>query len=206
MLDIKKMKNLDLLSVALGMSMDTEMFSEVTAYFGNLSAILKHSTFQELINIKGFGVKKANQLLAYRELMTRLVEDPLTQNPKITGPDAVVDLLQPILANEEIKHFKAVLLNHKNEVNSLEHLTTGTSNYGLLDIRGAYNLALRKNANSIIIVTNSITNDCSPSNEDITLGKRLSSAGELLGVKLNDFIILSSTSHKYTSFRQENLI
>jgi len=59
-------------------------------------------------------------------------------------------------------------------------------------------------AASVIFIHNHPTGNTEPSRDDIELTKRLIKAGELLGIKIHDHIIVSKKGH--TSMRENGVI
>mgnify|MGYP000868611852 FL=1 len=67
-----------------------------------------------------------------------------------------------------------------------------------------FKIAIKRNANSIILIHNHPSGDTTPSNEDINITNRLVDAGNLIGIKVLDHIIIGD--NKYLSFKEINLI
>jgi DNA repair protein RadC len=64
--------------------------------------------------------------------------------------------------------------------------------------------AIVDRAASIILVHNHPSGDTEPSQEDVVITKRLVQAGEILGVKIHDHIIVSKNG--YTSMKERGVI
>jgi len=64
--------------------------------------------------------------------------------------------------------------------------------------------ALLSSAAAIILIHNHPTGDPSPSNEDVTVTKRLKEAGELIGIPVLDHIIIGKG--QYLSFVEKGLL
>jgi len=63
--------------------------------------------------------------------------------------------------------------------------------------------ALMHSASSIILVHNHPSDDPEPSDDDLTLTRRLKDAGRLMGIEVLDHIII--TRNGYTSFKEKGL-
>lgn len=61
--------------------------------------------------------------------------------------------------------------------------------------------AILSNSNSMIFLHNHPSGDPTPSDEDKTITQRLKEAGELLGIRVLDHIVVGS--EKYYSFKEE---
>ena len=64
--------------------------------------------------------------------------------------------------------------------------------------------ALSYRAVSILLVHNHPSGDPAPSREDITLTRRIMEAGDLIGIRMLDHIIIGDNS--YTSFKERGII
>ncbi len=70
--------------------------------------------------------------------------------------------------------------------------------------RDVFKIAIKRNANSIILVHNHPSGDPTPSKEDINITNRLTDVGELVGIKVLDHIIIGDSC--YISFKEKNII
>lgn len=82
-------------------------------------------------------------------------------------------------------------------------LFVGTINASMVFPREIFKEALLLNSPNIILVHNHPSGNLSPSQEDISLTKRIKEAGQLMGVKVLDHIIV--TQSDYFSFVQEGI-
>jgi DNA repair protein RadC len=76
-------------------------------------------------------------------------------------------------------------------------------NQSIVHPRELFKTALLSSAAAIILVHNHPTGDPTPSREDIEITRRLKEAGEILGVKLLDHIVIGSS---YISFVERGLL
>jgi DNA repair protein RadC len=95
--------------------------------------------------------------------------------------------------------FKVFLLDSNNAVIASEIVSVGTLNMSVIHPREIFKLAILKSANSIILAHNHPSGSIEPSREDIEVTKRIREAGELLGIKVLDHVIVSGKLDKYTS-------
>ena len=72
------------------------------------------------------------------------------------------------------------------------------------DEREIFSDAIAERAASIILVHNHPSGNTDPSHEDIAVTKRLVEAGEILGIKIHDHIIVSKDG--YTSMKERELL
>jgi len=67
-----------------------------------------------------------------------------------------------------------------------------------------FNPAVRESAAAIILVHNHPSGDPTPSSEDINITRRLREAGELMGVKVLDHIIIGDGT--FVSFTERGIL
>jgi len=92
-------------------------------------------------------------------------------------------------ANKE--HFIVLGLNTANKVLYRDVVSIGTLNQSIVHPRETFRTAILKNCNSIICVHNHPSGDMKPSSDDLKTHKTLKQAGDLLGIKVIDSIIIS---------------
>jgi DNA repair protein RadC len=81
-------------------------------------------------------------------------------------------------------------LDSANRIISREILAIGILNALVIHPREVFRSAIAKNAHSVIIAHNHPTGVVEPSDEDVTITKRLVECGELLGIALLDHVIV----------------
>ncbi|OFV84718.1 MAG: hypothetical protein A2W26_13655 [Acidobacteria bacterium RBG_16_64_8] len=114
------------------------------------------------------------------------------KRPKeIRGPDDIVAFVGPKLRKEQREHFLVLLLNARHEVLGKETVSIGSLNASLVHPREVFKPAIVASAASVVLVHNHPSGDPEPSEEDLTLTKRLVEAGELLGVQVLDHVIVA---------------
>jgi DNA repair protein RadC len=77
----------------------------------------------------------------------------------------------------------------------MDVVSVGTLTQSCGHPRELYNAAILTNAAAIILVHNHPSGDPSPSLEDAQLTARISKAGEILGIKLLDHVIIGELGH-----------
>lgn len=94
-------------------------------------------------------------------------------------------------------------LNGRLELIEKELVSMGTVDGACMHPREIFKKAILNGASSIVVVHNHPSGDPTPSKEDKEIAKRIKEAGELLGMAVNDFIIIGSRG--YTSFADEKI-
>ena len=110
----------------------------------------------------------------------------------IRGPDDVVAVVGRKLGREQREHFLVLLLNARHEVLGKETVSIGSLNASIVHPREVFKPAVLASAASIVLVHNHPSGDPEPSEEDVSITKRLAQVGELLGISVLDHVIIAS--------------
>lgn len=195
--------NKDLLGLLINENRDSRTISELIDKFNDLQEIIFEATVEELTSIYGLGPKKIAQIFAIREISKRMYEFKKEKPYKISSPSDVYNLIAPSLRFEQVEHFQILILDTKNNVRSIETISTGSLNSSIVHPREVFKPAIKKSACSVILIHNHPSGEPEPSHEDIVLTNRLEESGKILGIKVLDHIIIGNT---YYSFKEESLI
>lgn len=109
-----------------------------------------------------------------------------------------------VLGDEKQEALVCFFLDTKNQVLEQKKIFKGTLNSATVHPREIFKEALRLSTARIIVVHNHPSGDTTPSENDLSLTKRLEECGHLLGIELLDHIIVGNSS--YLSMREENII
>jgi DNA repair protein RadC len=122
----------------------------------------------------------------------------------VRGPDDVVALIGKRLRNEPREHFLALLLNARHECLAVETVSIGSLNASIVHPREVFRPAVLASAASIIVVHNHPSGDPEPSEEDMSITRRLAQVGELLGIGLLDHLVIAKRG--VVSLRERGLL
>jgi len=100
--------------------------------------------------------------------------------------------------------FAAIHLDSKNKIVCADIVSVGSLNASIVHPREVFKTALLSNAAAVLFVHNHPSGDPEPSSEDIALTRRLKDAGELLGIRVLDHVIVGE--NRYLSFADKGLI
>lgn len=84
-----------------------------------------------------------------------------------------------------------ICLNNKLKITSVFEVSHGFSDWAIIQPREVFQKALLANAHNIVLLHNHPSGDTTPSDSDINVTKKLREAGNLIGVKLVDHVIIS---------------
>ena len=129
---------------------------------------------------------------------------PYGRNPVRNSSD-VARIFRSYLAGADREYFVVLLLDAKHRVNALNVVAIGSLTATLIHSREVFKPAVMANAASVIVAHCHPSGDPSPSREDIELTRRLVKAGEVLGIKVLDHIIVGE-GQQYVSFSDRGLI
>ena len=114
----------------------------------------------------------------------------LYQTRTISSPNDAYEMIREQLEGLDREQFMIACLNTKNEPTNISVVSVGTLNKAIVHPREVFKTAILSNAASIMAFHNHPSGDTEPSQQDIQLTNRLYEAGELLGIKLLDHLII----------------
>lgn len=133
----------------------------------------------------------------------KVAEDmPEWVTTRFTSPEQVAAMFHH-LKDEAKEHFVVLHLDGKNRIMCFDRVSTGSLNQSIVHPREVYKSACLSSAAAILLLHNHPTGDTTPSQEDIAITRELREAGELLGIKVLDHIIIGDG---FTSFVQRGLL
>ena len=171
--------------------------------------------------IKGVGEAKAAQIVAALELGKRLARFHADRD-KITSPSDVADLMMSKMRYLQKEIVCVLCLDTKGGVTTKgiagdpgDNLTwgkrlgeatvfEGTLNASVFHPREIFRFAIEESANSIVLVHNHPSGDPQPSQEDIRATKQLIEAGNQIGIKVLDHIVIGDGI--FVSLKEEGFI
>jgi len=121
----------------------------------------------------------------------------------IKGPNDVADFVRSVLTDNSREHCVALYLDGAHQVVSYSIISIGTANMSVVHPREVFQRAILAGAVSIIIAHNHPSGVLTPSDEDHKVTQRLKDAGEILGIKLLDHVIVTDVAQR--SIRESEL-
>ena len=199
----------ELLQVILGRGIANESVAvtaqKLLSQFGSLQK-LAEASIEELSLIKGIGLAKATQIKAVFEIGRRLsTQTPSYKSKELTDPKKVYRLIKSKLKDYHKEHFYIIALNSRNH--SIAEVSVGSLNASIVHPREVFAEAIKNKAASVIFAHNHPSGDPEPSEDDLTITKRLIEAGKILEIEVVDHIIVTKNEKApFFSFKEKGLI
>ena len=179
-----------------------ELAAMILTGFKGLRSLMD-ATVEELSETKGIGLAKAAQIKAALELGKRMALKNMEEKPIIKSPEDAAELVMEDMRYLDREYFRAMLLNTKNRVLSLETISVGTLSSSAVHPRELFKVAIKKSAAALILIHNHPSGDPTPSREDLEVTKRLEEAGKIIGIDVLDHLIIGD--NKFVSLKAKGL-
>jgi len=153
-----------------------------------------------LLEVDGIGKAKACQLLAAFELARRHLARPRT---RIREAKDALPYFQGI-RNAKQEHFVCLSLNGANEVLESRVVTVGLLDTNQVHPREVFADPIADRAASVLCAHNHPSGTLEASPEDIAMTKRLQSAGDVLGIRVLDHLIV--TKDGFLSMKEQGMM
>ena len=127
---------------------------------------------------------------------------PAWVSKRFTTPAQIFEMFHD-LRLEAKEHFISLHLDGKNRIVCFDRVSVGSLNQCLVVPRDLLKTACVVSAAALILIHNHPTGDPEPSREDLDITRRIKEAGDLLGIRILDHIIIGDS---YLSFAERGLI
>lgn len=127
--------------------------------------------------------------------------------PMITNPEEAYQFLMEIWDAGTLHYkeeFLVLMLNNSKKCLGWAKISSGGSTATIVEPAMVFQVALLSHSNSIVLAHNHPSGNKRASTADIQLTKRLSEAGKLIGIRVEDHLII--TSNGFTSLVTEGLL
>jgi DNA repair protein RadC len=167
---------------------------------------LSEKTVSELekLDIRGLGRAKIVAILAALELGRRSLSKKNDSKVFFKNPKDIHDYYHPLISGLTHEVFKVAAVDGKNELIRDTTISKGILDASLVHPREVFKFAVNENASALFLVHNHPSGVVRPSEDDLKITERLTSAGELMGIRILDHVIIADSD--YYSFSQHNLL
>lgn len=205
---IESLSNYELLAILLGSGNREKsaigLAEEIIARDKSGIRYLMDTSIEELMQISGVGEKKAARIAAALELGKRISSFKPERKFRIDIADDVADILMEDMRYDKKESLKAILLNVKKEVISVETISIGGLSNAPVHPRDIFSPAIKKGASAIILAHNHPSGDPTPSDADIAATRSVIDSGKTLGIYVLDHVIIGD--NRFTSMAEEGYI
>lgn len=177
---------------------------ELISHFDANLRELGSADIAQICAIKGMGLAKASGIKAAFTLAARFQARRLERFERFTSPRQVFDYFHHEFRDSRKEYFLTLLLDGKNRIIRRVQVSEGSLNQSIVHPREVFSPAVKESAAAMILVHNHPTGDPTPSSEDIAVTRRLREAGEIMGIKVLDHIIVGDG--EYLSFVERGLM
>ena len=204
----QNLSDAELLATILGSGNKTETAVQLAqrilkTHHNDINVVAKLSV-NELKKFKGVGLVKAINIAAAFELGRRRTDTDISSKPKINGSNDAFQLLSAKLSDLPHEEFWILLLNRANSVVKMECISKGGVSGTVVDARLVLKPAIEHLASGIILCHNHPSGQLKPSEQDISLTKKLKEGVKLLDISLLDHLIIGDRN--YFSFADEGIL
>lgn len=129
---------------------------------------------------------------------------------KVSDPGRLAEVMSSILRGEDDidkdkEHFWVIGLSSKLSIQYIELVSLGTLSSALIHARETYRRAIANGVASIACAHNHPSGDLEPSSNDLQVTEQLRAAGEIIGIKLIDHIIIANDGG-FTSMKERGML
>jgi DNA repair protein RadC len=171
-------------------------------------AVLTHGSLVELSRLSeseirrlGIPRRHARRLIAAFALARAASRLVVSERQPLRCGSEVFERFRERFRGARKETFFAVLLDGKNRILREAEISVGTLTSSLVHPREVFAPAVRESAAAIIVVHNHPSGDPNPSPEDREVTRRLRAAGEVVGIRVLDHVVVGDGS--YASFLEK---
>lgn len=170
-----------------------EVAKSVLSETGGIAGLRK-SSIKSLTTANGVGPARAAGLLAAIELGRRVQASAGPEKIVVKGPEDIFKSFGYQYSDLQQEVFAVVVLDTANQVLAHKKITRGTLNQSLAHPREVFRTAIECSGNSVILIHNHPSGNPSPSQEDINLTKKMVQAGNIVGIRVVDHVIMAGNA------------
>jgi len=203
---VSSLSDAELMAIVLGRGNKEENAVDIS------NRVLKSYNFNKLPDLSFHELKKefknqvpAMKIIAMYEIFRR------TNKLKKKGFKSEIKTAKDVfnyyvdeLQDKKKEHFYALYLDTKNRIIEEKLVSKGILNASVIHPREVFNPAIKASSNAIILVHNHPSGDCEPSKEDKDVTKMLFDAGDILGIKVLDHVVVGKDG--FTSLKEEGVL
>lgn len=151
----------------------------------------------DLARQRGIGPARAAQVLAALELGRRTLMIRSSERVRLSTPQQLASWLIPQFGAARVEQFGIVMLDTRHRLIRAAVLSVGSLDATVVHPREVFREAAGASASAIVLFHNHPSGDPTPSPDDLALTQRLVRAGEVMGIRVADHLVLAH-QHYYS--------
>lgn len=176
-----------------------QMATELLHETGGIAGLV--SLTPQTLRRKGLGPAKCATLLAALEIASRLTREQLGERNLLNRPAEVARYLALRYWARDQEVMGALFLDVRSRLLGEKEIFRGTLDRAVVEPREILKEGLLRGAAGVIVFHTHPSGDPSPSPEDLVFTGRMRDAGEIVGVRLLDHLVLGSGG-RWVSLKQ----
>lgn len=200
-------------SGAAGMNV-VELAESILKHYGTLTALARVPVEELAANrkFKGLGKVKAQTLKAALELARRMSDEAREAGPGfVRSPDDAAGILRASARVLDHERFWTLHLDTRNRVKGgPQEVSRGILDASLVHPREVFKPAIQSGCAALVLVHNHPSGDPTPSAEDVRITRQIVQAGQVVGIKVLDHVVLGRASAErdrdFVSMRESGMV
>jgi DNA repair protein RadC len=199
-IDVEEAPDIEILATVVGGRARLTLAARLLTSFGSLHALSRAAPQDLRRALPRLGRSREARLRALFALAGRLQARPLAFRQQVLRSEDVYRHFNGRLEERLQEVFLTVLLDARHRVIGEARISQGSLTASIVHPREVFRPAIRLGAGAVILVHNHPSGDPTPSPEDVGVTRRLRRAGEILGIRVVDHVIVAREG--YFSFQE----
>lgn len=168
--------------------------------YGSLTALSRVSVGEMTSDrsLKGLGRVKAQIVKAALDLARRMADETRDERGGfVRTPEDVAGVMRELARGLDHERFWVLNLDTRNRLKAHPHeVSKGILDSSLVHPREVFKPAIQGGCAAVVLVHNHPSGDSTPSAEDVRMTRQLVQAGQVIGIKVLDHVILGRRTHE----------
>ncbi len=167
-----------------------ELAHTILNKYGSLSAVFD-APYLDLLATEGVGENTATLIKLVQEFAGAYLDDKTADGTILSSTEAIANFVRYKFLEKQTEEMLILCLDCKKKLIHSEYMAKGTVNAAAINKRIAAEIALLHHASSVVLVHNHPQGFALPSNDDVVTTKEIVSALKILGIKVEDSLVVS---------------
>ena len=151
----------------------------------------------DLVRVSGIGPARAAQVLAALELGRRSLTTRAAERVRLSTPQQLATWLIPQYGAGRVEQFGIVMLDTRHRLIRAAVLSVGSLDATVVHPREVFRAAAAASSSAIVLFHNHPSGNPTPSPDDLALTMLMVRAGEVMGIRVVDHLVLAD-QHYYS--------